>query len=246
MSSLVLAHTRHQMLEQIRVPIGLLASSLFPAIAMLAFAVPFVGDDPLSSTVSTGSMTLVGAMSAALMGLSITVAQDREQPWDPYLRTLPAGPLPRFAGRIITTTAVMLVSMVPVLLIAALFTEATVTPLRLLLGVGAVIVSSVPFMLIGLVLGFLLPSKAAIGVSQLLFFPFAILGGLMLPLEMMPELVRTVAQFVPSRGAGELVWWATTGVEPGVLPLVTLAVWTVVAGAVAAWAYRRDEGRRYS
>ncbi len=246
MSSLILAHTRYQALELIRVPIGLLASSLFPAISMLAFVVPFAGGDPLAATTATGSMMLVGAMSAALMSLAITVSQDREQPWNPYLRTLPAGPLPRFAGRILTTMAMMVVSVIPVLVIAALFTEATITAPRLLLGVAAVLVSSVPFMLIGLFIGFAMPSKAAIAVSQILFFPLAILGGLLMPLQIMPAFVDTVSRFVPSRGAGELVWWAAAGVEPEVLPLVTLGVWTLVSGAAAVWAYRRDEGRRFS
>jgi ABC-2 type transport system permease protein len=246
MSSLILAHTRYQALEQLRVPIGLLASALFPAISMLAFVVPFAGGDPLAATTATGSMMLIGAMSAALMSLSISVSQDREQPWNPYLRTLPAGPFPRFAGRILTTMGMMLISVIPVLVIAGLFTEATITVPRLLLGVAAVLVSSIPFMLIGLFIGFAMPSKAAIAVSQILFFPLAIVGGLMMPLQVMPAFVETISRFVPSRGAGELVWWLAAGVEPKVLPLVTLVIWTLVAGAAAAWAYRRDEGRRFS
>jgi ABC-2 type transport system permease protein len=245
-SSLILAHTRYQALEQLRVPIGLLAGTLFPAISMLAFVVPFAGDDPLTATTATGSMMLIGAMSAALMSLSISVSQDREQPWNPYLRTLPAGPLPRFAGRILTTMGMMVVSVIPVLVIAGLFTEAAITAPRLLLGVAAVLVSSIPFMLIGLFIGFVMPSKAAIAVSQILFFPLAIVGGLMVPLQVMPAFVETISRFVPSRGAGELVWWLAAGVEPKPLPLVMLVVWTVLAGAAAAWAYRRDEGRRFS
>ncbi|MET8004710.1 ABC transporter permease [Nonomuraea glycinis] len=246
MSSLILAHTRYQALEQLRVPIGLLASALFPAISMLAFVVPFAGGDPLAATTATGSMMLIGAMSAALMSLSISVSQDREQPWNPYLRTLPAGPFPRFAGRILTTMGMMVTSVIPVLVIAGLFTEATITVPRLLLGVAAVLVSSIPFMLIGLFIGFAMPSKAAVAVSQILFFPLAIVGGLMMPLQVMPAFVETISRFVPSRGAGELVWWLAAGVEPKVLPLVTLVIWTLVAGAAAAWAYRRDEGRRFS
>ncbi|MGI5291720.1 ABC transporter permease [Nonomuraea polychroma] len=246
MSSLVVAHTRYLLIEQIRVPIGLLASSLFPAIAMLAFVVPFAGQDPRAATAATGSLMIFGAMSAALIGLSISVSQDREQPWNLYLRTLPAGPFPRFAGRILSTLAVMLVSVIPVVVVSALFTEATITPARLLLGLGALVVGLVPFMLLGLFLGLTLSSKAAIGVSQLVFFPLGILGGLLLPPQVFPEFVQIVSPYVPSRGAAELVWWATFGTGPNPVALVMLAVWTVVAAAAAAWAYRRDEGRRFT
>ncbi|MEO3801625.1 ABC transporter permease [Nonomuraea sp. B1E8] len=246
MSSLVLAHTRYLVIEQIRVPIAILASAFFPAVSMVAFVVPFAGRDPVAATTATGSLMFFGAMSAALMGLSSAVAQDRDLPWNPYLRTLPAGPLPRFAGRILSTLVVMLLSVIPVLVVAALFTEATITPAGLLLGIGALVVGVVPFMLMGLCVGFLLTSKAAMAVSQLLFFPTAILGGLLLPPQILPGFVQAVSPYVPTRGAAELIWWAITGAQPGVVPLVMLAVWTGAMVAAAAWAYRRDEGRRFT
>ncbi|WP_188186757.1 ABC transporter permease [Nonomuraea sp. SYSU D8015] len=246
MSSLVLAHTRYLMIEQLRVPIGPLAGALFPAIAMLAFVVPFAGKDPVAATAATGSFMLFGAMSNALIGLSISVSQDREQPWNPYLRTLPAGPFPHFAGRILTVLAVMLVSVIPVLLVSAQFTEATITPVRLLLGVGVLVAVLVPFLLMGLFIGFTLSSKAAIAVSQIVFFPLGIVGGLLLPPQFMPDFLQTLSPYAPTRGAAELVWWATIGTRPGTVALVMLAVWTVVVAAAAVWAYRRDEGRRFS
>ncbi|WP_433352066.1 ABC transporter permease [Microtetraspora malaysiensis] len=246
MSSLVLAHTRYLMIEQIRVPIGILASSFFPAISMLAFVVPFAGQDVKGATTATASLMFFGAMSSALIGLSIAVSQDREAPWNPYLRTLPAGPFPRFAGRILSTLAVMLISVIPVLVVGALFTEATITPTGLLLGLGALVTSVVPFMLMGLFVGFVMASKAAMAVSQLLFFPMAILGGLLLPPQILPEFVQVVSPYVPIRGAAELISWATAGVSPNAVSLVMLAVWTVLLAAAAVWAYRRDEGRRFS
>jgi ABC-2 type transport system permease protein len=246
MSSLIAAHTRYLMIEQIRVPIGLLASSLFPAITMVAFVVPFAGRDPQAATIATASLMFFGAMSAALFGLSASVSQDRELPWNPYLRTLPAGPLPRFAGRILSTLAVILVSVIPVLLVGAFLTEAAITPGRLLAGLGVLIVGVVPFMLMGLLVGFLLSSKAAVAVSQLLFFPMAIVGGLLMPPQILPEFVQVASPYVPTRGAAELMWWATAGVRPDAVSLVMLAAWTFLMAAAAAWAYRRDEGRRFS
>ncbi|MFK4041740.1 ABC transporter permease [Nonomuraea wenchangensis] len=243
MSSLTLTHLRYQFLEQLRVPISLVASAFFPAAAMLAFVVPFTGADPASATSATAGMMLFGAMSSALIGLSISVAQDRERPWDPYLRTLPAGPLPRFAGRILTTMIGMVLSVVPVLLISAFLTAATISPPRLVLGIGALLVGSAPFMLMGLFIGYAVSSKAAIAVSQVAYFPIAALGGLLVPLEVMPGFVRSLAPFVPSRGAIELMWAAVAGRAPSPVSVVAFAAWTVLAGAAATWAYRRDEGR---
>ncbi|GAA1674174.1 hypothetical protein GCM10009733_083940 [Nonomuraea maheshkhaliensis] len=246
MSSLALAHTRYLLLEQLRVPVGLIAGALFPAITMVAFVVPFAGQDPRAATMATGSLMFFGAMSGALIGLSITVAQDRERPWNPYLRTLPAGPAAHFTGRILATLVTTLVSTVPVLVVGALFTEATFTAPRLLAAVGVVVAGTVPFMLLGLLIGYLMAAKGAIAVSQVLFFPLAILGGLLLPPAILPDFIQVVSPFTPTRGVAELVWAVTARTTPDPVALVSLAVWTALAAVAAGWAYRRDEGRRFS
>jgi ABC-2 type transport system permease protein len=245
--SLVLTHARYQFLETVRVPIAVIGSAAFPAMSMLFFVVPFAGNDPVAATYATGAMLVFAVMSACLFTYGIGVAEDRAQPWDPYLRTLPAGPLARFAGRILSVIAIMAIAIVPVLLIAAFLTEATVTPAQLLLGLAAVLLGSIPFTLIGLFIGYALPSKAAVVVAQVVFFPMAVGAGLLTgPPAGAPEFIQIIAPYLPARGAVELVWAASTDFAPNVLSLVMLAVWVVVFGALAVWAYRRDEGRRFS
>jgi ABC-2 type transport system permease protein len=245
--SLVLTHARYQFLETVRVPIAVIGSAIFPAMSMLFFVVPFAGGDPVVATYATGSMLVFAVMSACLFTYGIGVAEDRAQPWDPYLRTLPAGPLPRFAGRILSVIAIMGIAIIPVLLIAAFLTEATVTPAQLLLGLAAVLVGSIPFTLMGLFIGYALPSKAAVVVAQVVFFPMAVGGGLLTgDPSAAPEFIQIIAPYLPVRGAVELVWAASTDFAPNALSLVTLAGWVVIFGALAVWAYRRDEGRRFS
>ena len=43
----------------------------------------------------------------------------------------------------------------------------------------------------------------------------------------------------------ELVVTATTGADLPGTALLMLTGWTVLAGSLAVWAYRRDEGRRF-
>ncbi len=244
--SLAFTHARYQFLESIRIPIAVIGSAFFPAAAMLFFVVPFAGDHAVAATYATGSMTTFAVMSTCLFSYGIGVAEDRAQPWDPYLRTLPAGPLPRFAGRVLNGMLFMLVAILPVLVIAALFTEATASLAGLLLGIGALLVASVPFTLMGLFIGYALPSKAAIAVAQIVFFPMAFGGGLLSAPQDAPGFVELIAPFLPSRGGVELVWAATGDFSPRPLSMIMLGVWTAVCLALAAWAYRRDEGRRFT
>src|ERR1051325_132705 len=120
MSSLALTHARFQLIETARIPIALFGSAFFPAAAMLAFVVPFVGSNAEYATTATASMITFSVMSTNLFQHAVGVSEDRAQPWDPYVRTLPAGAAPRFAGRILSGLALMAVSLIPVVLFAAL------------------------------------------------------------------------------------------------------------------------------
>lgn len=244
--SLVLTHAKYQFLETMRIPIAMIGNAFFPSASMLFFVVPFAGDDPVGATYATGSMMTFAVMSSCLFTYGVGVSEDRAQPWDPYLRTLPAGPWPRFAGRLLTGLALLAIALVPVILIAALLTEATVSPLGLVLALGALAVTALPFTLLGLFIGYALPSKAALAVAQIVFFPLAFGGGLLTAPQHAPAFIETIAPFLPTRGSVELVWAAVGGFTPKTTSLVSLVVWTAAAGALAVWAYRRDEGRRFS
>jgi ABC-2 type transport system permease protein len=246
MASLALTHARFQLIETARIPIALVGSAFFPAASMLFFVVPFVGDDPAGATFATASMVTFAVMTTNLFQYGIGVAEDRSHPWDPYTRTLPVGPGPRFLGRILAGLVLMTVSLIPVVIIAALWTPATITPAAFVAALGATAVAAVPFTLMGLSIGYALPSKAAIVVAQLLFFPLAFGGGLMTAPGSAPGFVEDLAPYLPTGGAVRLMWAAVGdfGIEVG--SLTALVGWTVVLGGLAVWAYRRDEGRRFS
>jgi ABC-2 type transport system permease protein len=246
MSSLALTHAKFQLLETVRIPIALVGSAFFPAASMLFFVVPFVGGDPVSSTYATASMVTFAVMTTNLFQYGIGVAEDRAQPWDPFTRSLPAGPAPRFLGRILAGLVLMTISLIPVVVIAALFTAATITQGAFLAAVGATAVAAVPFILMGLGIGYSLPSKAAIVVAQLLFFPLAFGGGLMTAPGSAPGFVETIAPYLPTGGAVRLMWAAVGDYPIDVSSLVALVCWSIALAAFAVWAYRRDEGRRFS
>ncbi|WP_422772810.1 ABC transporter permease [Plantactinospora sp. WMMC1484] len=243
---LALVHTRYQLLETVRIPIALVGSAFFPAASMLFFVVPFSGDDPVTATYATASMVTFSVMTTNIFQYGIGVAEDRAQPWDPYLRTLPAGAAPRFAGRILAGLLLTMLSLIPVVVIGAVGTAARVTGPAFLAALGTVVVAAVPFTLMGLAIGYSLPSRAAIVVAQVLFFPLAVGGGLLFPPDQSPGFIQTIAPFLPTRGAVELMWAAVGDFPVNPLSLTMLGVWIVVLATIAGWAYRRDEGRRFS
>jgi len=246
LAALVLTHARFQLIETARTPIAVIGSAFWPAASMLAFVVPFVGDDPVAATYATASMVTFAVMSTNLFQYGVGVADDRVQPWEPYVRTLPAGALPRFAGRLLSGLALMAFSLLPVVVIAALLTAATVSPAAFLAAAGATAVIAVPFILMGLAIGYSMPPKAAVVVAQVLFFPLAFGGGLMTAPGSAPGFVEHLAPYLPT-GASVRLMWAAVGEFPlQVGSVLSLIAWIVGLAGVALWAYRRDEGRRFS
>nr|BFE65883.1 ABC transporter permease [Dactylosporangium thailandense] len=246
MTSLALTHARFRILETIRIPIAVVGGAFFPAASMLFFVVPFAGDNPEGATFATASMVMFAVMTSSLFTYGVGVSEDRAQPWDPFTRTLPAGPAAAFAGRILSGLTFMAISLLPVVVIGWLFTAATTSAPGLLLAVGAVVLGALPFTFMGLAIGYALPMKAALAVAQIIFFPLAFGGGLLSAPGQAPGFVETIAPYLPTRGAVELVWAAVGDFHVSATSMLSLAAWTLVMAALAAWAFRRDEGARFS
>ncbi|GAA1995259.1 hypothetical protein GCM10009799_21930 [Nocardiopsis rhodophaea] len=246
--SQLLLHTRYQFLENLREPIAAVSSIAFPALLMLFFVVPnaAVARDPVGATLAAGQMAVFSVVVSYMFNIASGVAEDRDKPWEPYLRTLPSGPFARMGGRVLTAMAFSVLGMLPVIAVAALFTAAEATLPQVLAALLAVLPIGLPFLLMGMVIGYLLSLKAAIPVAQLTLFPLAFAGGLFMPPQTFPGWLDAISHALPTRAARDLV----TGVlsSEGAVPASALPVllgWTVLLAGLAVWAYRRDEGRRF-
>lgn len=245
--SLAMLHAKYNLIETARIPIALIGSLVFPALALLFFVVPqrTVANDPLFATQAVISLAVFAVMSNALFSFGLTIAENREKPWDPYLRTLPAPGLSRVLAQVFSTGMLGLAAIIPVIVIGGLFTAAEASPLRILAGFAALAISALPFMLIGICIGYSMPSKAAIAVVQVVMFGLAFAGGLFLPPILFADWLDTISKFTPSRQAREFVIWAVQGGELEWWVWVGILIWTVLGFATALLLFRRDEGRRY-
>lgn len=95
-----------------------------------------------------------------MFSFGVGVADDRALPFDPYLRTLPAGTGPRMVGRIITASMFALLGLVPLRLTSVIFTAADPSLPRLVAGVAMLMAAGLPFLMLGLFVGYRLTAKA--------------------------------------------------------------------------------------
>lgn len=240
-------HVRMLVIETLRVPIAVIGTMVFPALSLLFFVVPNrgVADDPVFATQAVASLAVFAVMVSALFNLGLTIAQNREKPWDPYLRSLPLPAVVRISAQITATAVFSFLSIVPVLIVGALATEAAVTAVGLVAGLVVLALTSIPFLLLGAAIGYAFSSKAAIAIIQVGMFGFAFGGGLFFPPQFFPEWLETLSRFFPSRHARELTIAAVEGTPPELWMLAGALAWTLATAALAVWLHRRDEGRRY-
>lgn len=245
--TLLLTHTKYGLLETLRIPIVVVSVIVLPSLSFVFFALPNITDDAVEATVSTAALSVFAAMLICLFQFGAGIAEERQSPWDPYQRTLPVRPSQRLTGRLLVALPFVLVAVLPLLVLAWTTTNANPGVLRVLAGLGLLVVGSLPLALIGIALGNALPSKAAIAVANLLLLPFAFLGGLFIPPDFLPDIVQTISPYVPTRGWLEIVMIGVLG-QGGLegtseLALVCWSGWLVVGALLALAAYRREESR---
>lgn len=240
-------HLRYQFLETIRIPMAVIGNTLFPALAMFFFVIPQqeVAGDPVFSTMAVASLGLFAIASTSLFTYGLGVAEDRALPFDPFVRALPAGPGPRMVARVLNGVIFGLLGLLPLILIGWLFTAATVTATQLLTGIVITLIVAVPFVLLGMGIGYSLTAKAALPVVQVILFPLAFAGGLFLPPFLFPDWMQIISKATPTRAGRDLLVQALTGEQAYAGAWPVLLGWGVAFAALAVWAYRRDEGRRF-
>ncbi len=245
--ALAVLHARHQLVETLRTPIAVLGMLLFPALALLFFVVPqrAVSGNPIVATGATAQLATFAIASVCLFSFGAGVAEDRALPFDPYLRTLPAPAGPRLMGRLINGIVWCYVALLPLVLVAGLLTEASITVSRTLATLAAVPLVALPFLLIGIAIGWSMSSKAAVAVVQVVLFPMAFAGGLFMPPEIFPRWMDAASGALPTRAGRDLMVGLSTGAEVPLRAWIVLGAWVAVCALLAVLAYRRDEGRRF-
>ncbi|MGY1844400.1 ABC transporter permease [Modestobacter sp. SYSU DS0875] len=184
------------------------------------------------------SMMSYGALSASL-GATIRLAFDRRSGW---LRQLRVTPIP--AGAVLTVEGLVgallvLPSLVVVALVGRLVNGVQLGPATWL-GLAAVLwAGSAVFVVLGLLLGLALDDRAAGGAIGILSTVLAALGGLWVPVEVLPDGLAAVAHALPSYWYAELGRDVVTGAPPSPAAVLTLAGFGLVFAAAALAVARR-------
>jgi ABC-2 type transport system permease protein len=193
--------------------------------------------------VTTVQMAGYGGMMAAL-GQAFTIVTERSVGWNRQLRLTALNGVGYLISKVAAALVVALMSIVALIVISVLvfhsslsFAGWTMAALGLWLGV-------IPFAFIAVLIGQFAKPQYAQPLFMVIFLGMAILGGLWVPLSILPDWMSNIAQVVPSYWLNRLGQMGAHLSGDVLEPMLVLLAWTVALGAVIVWRYRKDAARQ--
>ena len=244
---------RAELRRMLRNPMFAVGTIGFPVMFFALFGLSAV-NETTAQGLKVGPLILVnfGAyslLSLAMFSFGSAVALERTGGW---LRLLRASPMPTglyFAGKLLAALCFSALSL-SVLYTFAHFAGGVTLPLGLALTLlGKLLLGTIPLIAMGLCVGFLVSPTAAQVTANIVAVIMSFASGLFNPLDGMPELVQTVAPYLPAYHLGAIAR-GTVAEGLGAGPVsgepghwLALAAFALVFGVLAAWGLRRDEAR---
>jgi ABC-2 type transport system permease protein len=234
----------------LRTPAVSVVSFAMPIMLFAFFGMPSIGVPYLPGidlgTWMMASFAAYAVSSVMVFNYGITIALDRGQKVDVLMR---AAPLPGGVFLLARTLTALAFGLVGLLLLFAVAVVAGIRldvltwvamAVRLLLG-------SVPFIGLGFALAYVCSPSAAPAVANLLYLVLAFGSGMLVRVDQMPDLLRTIAPYLPTYHYAQLAWGAIGGASEDLLVSAGwLAGFSVVFFGIARWAYQRESARKFA
>ena len=192
--------------------------------------------------VTTVQMASYGGMLAAL-SQAFAITTERSIGWNRQLRITPLSGVGYLVSKVAAALLVALCTIIVLCAVSIVVLGARMDALRWFTAILGIWIGVVPFALIAVALGQYARPSFAQPLFTVVFLGMAILGGLWIPLEVMPTWVISIAQTVPSYWLNKLGQIGADGAGNALPPIVILAAWTVALAALITWRYRRDAAR---
>ena len=222
----------------------LLPTLLFPVAFYLLFAVMLGGGNAGNAAYLLATYGVFAAIGPAILGFGIALATEREMGWLTLKRILPTSIISYLGAKTLATLLFCALS-IGLLYAAGGFLGGVELPRRtwtLLFFVH--VASAVPFTLIGLLIGLLCKSGAAAAFGNIAFMGLAVLGGLWIPVTVFPDILQTIAGWLPSYHLGEASL-IVAGVNPadglwGHLGFVAIVTAVLAINVGIAWNHQKS------
>lgn len=185
------------------------------------------------------AMAAFGAIGAVLLSSGPRLAAEREAGWLRQLGLTPLSTPALLATRLVVAMVGATPAIALTFLVGALGKGVDLAPARLAEMAALILLGSVPVVLLGMAIGTLTGGEAATGVSMAAYVTLGALGGLWMPVRILPPALRAIAHGLPSNQMAVLAWRTAAGAAPPAEAWLVLGAWTAGAIALCALIRRR-------
>ena len=239
-----------EFLKLIRLPIFAATTIALPLMFYVIFGITFAGEQAGGVGMTTYMLATYGAfgvIGVALFGFGVSVAVERGQGWMRLKRVAPMPPLAYFVAKVVMSLAVATIIVLAMFTLGALVGGVRLDPQQWVALGLALVAGALPFSAMGLAFGYLVGPNSAPAVLNLAWLPMAFASGLWIPISQLPDVVQSVAVALPPYHFVQLALGIIGASEGGSWVVHAAAVlgFTLLFLVVAAWGFRRDEGRTY-
>jgi ABC-2 type transport system permease protein len=190
------------------------------------------------------SMAAFGAIGAVLAATAPWIAQERAVGWFRQLRVLPLRPSTVIGLKIVSAMVWALPAIVLVDLTAVINHGVTLMAWQWL-SIGALLwIGTAPFAALGVCIGYLTDHRSAFAIMYGLYLALSAIGGLWMPVSVLPAVLRSIAPALPTNRLAEFGWRIASGDAPSFAGTTILFGWLLVFTVVAWLAYRRTNAVR--
>jgi ABC-2 type transport system permease protein len=234
-------------LRQLRNPYSLAFTFVFPLAMLLIFGSMYGTQQDSTSglpwiIITTVQMAAYGGMMAAL-SQAFAITAERASGWNRQLRVTPLSATGYLVSKVSAALLVALATIVLLCAVSIVVLGARMAASHWFLTIVGVWIGVIPFTLIAVAIGQFARPNFAQPLFMIVFLGMALLGGLWIPLEVMPAWMTSVARVVPSFWLNRLGQIGANGSGDVLAPIAVLAVWTAALAVLITWRYRRDAAR---
>ncbi|WP_420449930.1 ABC transporter permease [Candidatus Palauibacter sp.] len=234
---------RYQFLMVLRDPAFAIPTLLFPLIFYLFFGV-VMGAGSFSVAAPTymlATYSVFGTLGPSLFGFGAGLAMERDSGVLLLKRTTPMPAAAYLLAKVAMAIAFGAVVVLGIFLLGAHGAGVMLYRWQWFALAGVVLAGVIPFCALGLAVGAWARGRAAVAITNLVFFPMAMLSGLWIPITVFPAALQDIANVFPAYHQAQLALKiiAMDGGQPTLLHVLVLAVQSLALLAVAAFGFRR-------
>lgn len=229
-------------LELVRQPAYIVSTVAFPVLFYTIFAVP-ESKETAASNLLMASFSSFAVFGVVFLQFGVGTAQERTQSWYLFLKSLPLPASHLLGARLLSAILFSLLATAGVVLMALWQTPIELKQHQWVLFIFWLIVGGLSFSLLGISVGLWASEKAALPIGNLIYLPLSFAGGLWKPPEILPDSLRDVSVYLPTRHYGELVWSAIRDESFPKASLYGLVFWTLGFAILAYFGFKKEMRR---